>query len=475
MGISASDRLSDDKAFCLATGFRFELDFDVIGFEMIRSILFPLFCAILTASQVDADNWGHWRGPTGNGVAENATPPTEWSDTRNVKWKVAIPGRGSGSPVVWDDKVFVVTGVSEGAATQSPIGGQRPQGGQGRNRGGGRSGAALTNTKFNIICVDRKTGALLWEQTAIETTPHQAVHGTNNFASASPCTDGDHVYAFFGSRGLYCYTMDGELKWKRNDFGKMQTRNGFGEGSSPTLAGEKIIVPWDHEGQSFIYALDKKSGKTIWETKRDEPTNWSTPLVVEHNGSRQVVLNGQNKARAYDLESGKELWRCGGQTQRPCASAVAGDGMVFVGSGFQGSFLGAFRLDGKGDIEGTANVVWSVNRDTPDVASPLLSNGRVYFYKGKTGILSCLDAKTGKPHYSASRVDGINSTYASPIAANGYVYLTDRNGTTVVIKDADKLQIVATNSVGETVDATPAPVDNELFIRGEQHLFCIAN
>ena len=449
-----------------------------MGFDMVRKFLFPLVCTVLAISQADADNWGHWRGPTGNSVAENATPPTQWSDTENVKWKVAIPGRGSGSPVIWDDKVIVVTGVSEGGSGQSQAGGQRPQGGrpQGRQRGRrGGGGAAPTKTAFKVICIDRKTGDRLWEQTAIETTPHQGVHGTNNFASASPCTDGEHVYAFFGSRGLYCYTMDGELKWKRDDFGKMETRNGFGEGSSPTIAGDKIIVPWDHEGQSSVYALDKRTGDTIWQTDRDEPTNWSTPLIVEHDGKQQIVLNGQNKARAYDLESGKELWNCGGQTERPCASAVAADGLVFIGSGFRGSFLGAFRLDGKGDIKGTDKVVWSVNRDTPDVASPLLSNGRVYFYKGKTGILSCLDAKTGKPHYTASRVDGVNSTYASPVAANGQIYLTDRNGTTVVINDADDLEIVATNSVGEGVDATPAPVGNELFIRGEKHLFCIAN
>ena len=185
-------------------------------------------------------------------------------------------------------------------------------------------------------------------------------------------------------------------------------------------------------------------------------------------------MNGQTCARSYDLETGKELWRCGGQTERPVACPVAADGLVFVGSGHRGSFLAAFRPDGKGDIEGTQHVVWTTNRDTPDIASLLLSSGRLYFHKGKTGILTCVDAATGKPHFEASRVAGLNSLYASPIAAGGYIFSTDRSCTTVVIKDSDKLEIVATNSVGETVDATPAPVDNELFIRGEQHLFCIS-
>ena len=422
---------------------------------------------VLISSSVSADDWGHWRGPTGNGVALNANPPTQWSDSSNIKWKLEIPGKGSGSPIVWGDKVFVVTAVSKSS-------GQSQQQSRGRGRRG-RGGAPLTETQFVVYCIDKETGKEIWKQTAVTATPHQGVHSTNNFASASPCTDGEHVYAFFGSRGLFCYSMDGKLVWKRDDFGKMQTRNGFGEGSSPTIAGDKIIVPWDHEGQSAIYALEKKTGKTIWKTNRDEPTNWSTPLIVEHDGNKQIVMNGQNYARAYDLETGEELWRCSGQTQRPCASAVATDGFVFVGSGHRGSFLGAFRLDGNGDIEGTDKVAWSVNRDTPDVASPLLSDGRLYFYKARNGILSCVDAKTGKAHYGATRVSGLREIYASPVAAGGYVFLTDRSGTTVVIKDSDEFEVVATNSVGETVDATPAPVGNQLFIKGEKHLFCIEN
>ncbi|MGB4712262.1 MAG: PQQ-binding-like beta-propeller repeat protein, partial [Fuerstiella sp.] len=430
------------------------------------------FTALVLASSVSvlADNWPHWRGIGGNGVASNASPPTEWSDTKNVKWKVRIPGRGSGSPVIWEDRVFVTTAVPA-AGDQSEAAAANP--GQGRNRGG-RGGSQLQNLQFKVMCFNRKDGKLLWEKIATEALPHQETHSTNGFASASPCTDGEHVYAHFGSRGLYCYTMDGTLVWERNDLGQMETRNSFGEGSSPTLADDKIIVPWDHEGQSSIFALNKLTGKTIWKTNRDEPTCWATPLVIEHDGQQQVIMNGQTCARSYDLETGKELWRCGGQTERPVACPVAADGLVFVGSGHRGSFLAAFRPDGKGDIEGTQHVVWTTNRDTPDIASLLLSSGRLYFHKGKTGILTCVDAATGKPHFEASRVSGLNSLYASPIAAGGYIFSTDRSGTTVVIKDSDKLEIVATNSVGETVDATPAPVDNELFIRGEQHLFCIS-
>lgn len=457
---------------------------------MLRKTLLLLAFFVSISVNVQAENWAHWRGPTGNGVALNATPPTEWSDTKNVKWKVEIPGKGSGSPVIWGNKVFVVSAISEAAAAKAAAdlvqersrddrprgdgaqGGQRERRQRG-GRGGRGRGAAPTMTQFNLYCFDRETGEKLWEKTATQAVPHQGVHGTNNFASASPCTDGQHVYAFFGSRGLFCYTMEGELKWEKQ-FGKMKTRNAFGEGASPTLAGDKLIVPWDHEGQSFVYALDKLTGDVVWETKRDEPTNWSTPLIVDHKGKKQIVLNGQTKARGYDLETGEELWQCGGQTERPCASAVANEELVVVGSGHRGSFLGAFKLDSEGDIEGTDSVVWSVDRNTPDIASPVLSEDRLYFHKQKTGIISCFNVATGEPYFSASRVNGIRSTYASPVVAGGHVYLTGRSGTTVVIKDAEELEVVATNSVGEGVDATPAPVDDQLFIRGEKHLFCIA-
>lgn len=399
-----------------------------------------------------ADNWGHWRGPRGNGAAVNASPPTEWSRTKNVKWKVELPGRENSSPVIWGNQVFVSTAA----------------------RVDGPSASGLPTFEFKVLCLNRYDGTLLWQRTATVTQPHQETHETSGFASASPCTDGQHVYAHFGSRGLFCYTMNGELIWKREDFGKMDTLNSFGEGSSPTLEGDKILVPWDHEGPSALYALDKLTGETIWKADRDEPTCWATPLVVQHAGRKQVVMNGQNFARAYDLETGKELWRCGGQTVRPICSPVAGNGMVYVGSGFQGAFLGAFRLSGEGDIGGTDKVAWVIDHDAPDVTSPLLASGRIYFHKKKTGQLSCVDAATGKPHYTARRIPGVDRTYASPIAAGGYVYLTATTGTTVVIEDADELRIVATNTVGEAVGATPAPVDNELFIRGEKHLFCIA-
>jgi outer membrane protein assembly factor BamB len=388
-------------------------------------------------------------------VALNAHPPTEWSNTKNVKWKVDLPGRENSSPVVWGNQIFVTTAVPVGESTSG----------------------GLPTFAFKTLCFDRKNGKLLWEQTAVVAQPHEKTHDTNGFASASPCTDGEHVYAHFGSRGLFCYTMDGKLVWKREDFGKMETLNGFGEGSSPTLSGDKIIVPWDHKGPSALFILDKHTGNTIKKIDRDELTGWATPLVVDHAGRKQIIMNGQKFARSYDLDSGEELWRCNGQTVRPVASPVADKGLVYIGSGFQGAFLGAFRLDGQGDIKDTDKVAWVVRENMSDMASPLLASGRIYFHKGKSAMLSCVDAATGTPFYKAQRLTGLEDghAYASPVAAGGYVYLTARNGTTAVIKEADELQVVATNSLDEIVGGTPAPIDNDLIIRGEKHLFCISN
>lgn len=423
-------------------------------------------------------DWPHWRGPTGNGVSPDGRPPVEWGESKNLRWKVEIPGNGSASPVVTGSRVFVATAipVSDAESAQDPEAGD-DAGGRGGGRGGrgrGRGGSPDPLQRFTLLCLDRETGKTVWSRTAAETRPHEGHHPTHGFASASPFSDGERVYAHFGSRGLFAYDLEGKELWRKTDFGKMTTRNGFGEGSSPTLHGDRIIVPWDHEGSSYLIALDKTTGATLWKSDRDEPSCWATPLVVEHEGQKQVIANGQNFARGYDFATGQELWRCGGQTQRPVASPVAGHGLAFVGSGFRGSFLGAFRLDARGDLEGTPGLVWSISDNTPDVPSPLLSGRRLYFFSARRGILSCVDALTREPFYLARRIEELREIYASPVAADGRVYLTSRDGTTVVIEDADELKILATNRLEEGVDATPAIAGREIFIRGQRHLHCFS-
>ena len=226
---------------------------------MSRPVLavFVLSVSLLTwETPACSQDWNHWRGSTGNGGSVDATPPTKWSDTENVKWKVEIPGRGSGSPVISGDKVFVVSAVETAQGIKDTVkqAMDREQEKEGRRGRRGREPVVpAVEMDFKVFCFDRSSGQRLWEKTANTATPHEGTHSTNGFASASPCTDGQHVYASFGSRGVYCYTMDGDLVWKRDDFGEMQTRNSFGEGSSPMLYEDKLILPWDHEGLSLIH------------------------------------------------------------------------------------------------------------------------------------------------------------------------------------------------------------------------------
>ena len=289
------------------------------------------------ASSSAAENWAQWRGPLQSGVAPHADPPTEWSETRNVKWKVKIPGEGTATPVIWENKVFVLSAIATGkrvepkpddasAGEQNPRPASAPRsesdppgqfrGGPGRRDGpggpgrGGRGGFGGGQKpteihQFVILCLDRQTGKVLWQHTAREEVPHEGYRqGEGSFASTSPITDGQHVFAYFGSRGLYCYDLDGKPQWSQ-DFGDMRIANGFGEGSSPALYKNTLIVNWDNENDSFIFALDKNTGKTLWKNPREERTSWSTPLVVEHDGKAQIVTDATSRIRSYDLATGK--------------------------------------------------------------------------------------------------------------------------------------------------------------------------
>jgi outer membrane protein assembly factor BamB len=415
----------------------------------------------LATSALAQSNWPQWRGPNSDGTSSDATPPTTWSATKNVRWKTAIPGEGASSPVVYGDQIFVTSAIDtkkKGDLTPKD------------------ATAPTTRFQFFVYCIDRKSGDITWQKQVRETVPLTGHHEDHGYASASAITDGQHVWAHFGSRGTYCLTAGkGEQIWSREDLGEMETRGGFGDGSSPALYGDKLVIPWDHQGDSYITALDATTGKTIWKTDREHPTAWPTPLIIEHDGKHQIIQNGDGSAVSYDLETGKELWRADGQTMRPVSTPVVADGVAYIGSGFRGAFLAAYKLDGaKGNLTDTENVLWSIDKGTPDIASFLISNGRLYFHSGKDAILTCLDAKTGKPHYARERIPEMTQVYASPIAANGHIYLTGRQGIITVLKDADKLEIISTNDLEEPIDATPALVGKEIFVRSHKNLFCIS-
>lgn len=327
-----------------------------------------------------------------------------------------------------------------------------------------------------VLSVDRKTGKVLWERTATEATPHEGSHVDNGtYASASAITDGEIVIAHFESFGTYAYDLKGTLVW-RADLGDKRMRNQFGEGSTPALHGNSLVIVWDQQGgESFVTALDKRTGKERWRVKRNEIDTWATPLVVEQNGRAQVIVAGKNRLHGYDLETGAVIWHSEGVTMNPIPSPVFGDGMVFVTSGFQGNKLRAIRLaDAKDDITNTPAMVWTLDRDTPYVPSPLLYDGVLYILKTNNGLLSAFDARSGAPHYQLQRLEKAPNVFASPVGAAGRVYIAGRDGTTVVLKHGSSFQVLAENTLDDGFDASPALVDTEMFLRGYRYLYAIA-
>ena len=330
--------------------------------------------------------------------------------------------------------------------------------------------------QFRVMAIDRDTGRTLWERVAHEQEPHEAGHESNStWASSSPLTDGERVYAYFESFGLYAYDLDGTLLWE-TDFGDKRMRNEFGEGSTPALFGDTLVIVWDHlNGDSSIMAVDAGTGEEQWRVPRDEIDTWATPLILDVNGRPQVIVPAMERVRSYDLEDGSIVWETDGLTMNAIPSPVYDNGLVFLMSGFRGNDLKAIRVaDAHGDIDGTDAIVWTLDRDTPYVPSPVLSDGILYFLKTNSGILSALDAETGVPHYQNQRLAGLSNVFSSPVAAQGRVYFTSREGTTVVIGSGPEYEVLATNTLDDGFDASPALVDDEIYLRGYRYLYAIS-
>ena len=415
----------------------------------MKKMIFTLTLLTMPALSISAaaeDYWCAWRGADMNGIAESATPPVKWSESENIKWKAPLAGDGSdSSPVIWEDKlIFLNAEQAEGDAYQ-----------------------------FKVICLNRKDGKQIWEKTVTKTVPHEGHHKDHGHASYTPVTDGKLIWADFGSRGVYCLDMDGNIKWGR-DLGQFNIRARFGEGNAPALVGDHLIILKDHEGQSFITALDKDTGETVWKKNRVEITAWTSPLPVEVDGKAQVVVAGTKNTIAYDAESGDTVWRCGGQTANVIPTPVTGLGMVFCTSGFRGAMMQAIKLGRTGDLTGTDAIAWEAKEDCPYVPSPLLYGDKLYFISGITNKLSCYNAKTGEAFYKAQPLDEINGVYASITGAGGRVYVVGRNGTTYVLKNAESLEIESINKLDDGIDCTPAFYKDEIYLKGKKNLYCIA-
>ena len=434
--------------------------------RVVLGMLFSLTLVGPLRAQTDS-HWPQWRGPSFNGMARGDAP-TVWSDTKNIKWKTEIPGRGFSTPVIYGDKIFLTTAIPTGKAA-APAETAPAEG----RRGGGGSGP-LVEHKFEVLCLDRKTGKLLWQRTAKLTTPHEGYHRAyGSFASNSPVTDGKYVYAFFGSRGLYAYDFNGKLIWEK-DFGvQMKMRLAFGEGVAPLLLRDQLFLVFDHEAESFMVAVDKRNGKELWHSKRDERSSWSTPLAIEHNGRTEIIVSATNKVRSYDARTGKVLWESAGLGANVIPVPVHHNGVVYVMSGYRDPKLMAIKLGKDGDLTGSDAIAWSHTRGLAYTTSPVLYDNKLYVVTDN-GMVSAFNAVSGEPYYAQTRLPKAYNIKASPVGANGKLYLATEDGDVVVLKMGEKFEVLATNTLTDQVFiASPAIAGGEIYLRGQNTLFCI--
>ncbi len=411
-------------------------------------------------------SWMQWRGPLANGVGPHADPPVEWSETKNIRWKVELPGKGHSSPIVFGDRVIVMAAAPVGEA-QKAVHDSAP---------GVHDSVPVTHRhEYFVLALSRKDGRVLWRTVVREEWPHEGGHTTGSQASSSPVSDGELIYAFFGSRGLFCLDLDGQVKWQK-DLGKMQTLHAHGEGSSPVLHGDTLVVNWDHEGGSFLYAFDKRTGDQRWKVARDEITSWSTPLVVAVAGKPQVIVSATKRVRGYDLATGEQLWECAGLTDNVVASPVVHDGILIAGNSYYRQAMVAIRLAGaKGDVTDTPSVLWKMNRLTPYVSSPLLYEDTLYHLRHNQNVLVRLDPASGIFRGELLRLDGIRDfIFSSPVGAAGRIYVTGRDGRTVVINHDRENATLAVNHLSDSFSASAALADQELYLRGERFLYCVS-
>ena len=420
-----------------------------------RSVLGALWILVsfAVAARADEDlHWPQWRGPLGTGASPPPAPPVHWAEERNLRWKVAIPGRGASSPIVWGDRVYLTTAVPADSAAIGQV-----------DTSQGQPVVAATGVlSFRLLAIDAATGQIAWSRTALEAMPHEGAHADGSWASNSPVTDGERVCAYFGSRGLHCFDLDGAPIWRR-DLGDKRTRLGFGEGSSPLLTGGQLVVNWDHEDDSFLVALEAATGEERWRTPRDEATSWTTPVLVEG----LILTNAAGGVRAYEPATGALRWRYAATPLNGIASPVASAGLVFAVSSFEVGALLALRTS-------DAGVVWRRELSTPYVSTPLSMHGVLYVVKDDQGVIYGVDAATGEFHYGPQRLPGVRGLYASPVGADGRVYLAGRRGTTAVIRARPYFELLAVNTLDEGFVASPALAGDAIYLRGERYLYCLA-
>jgi outer membrane protein assembly factor BamB len=423
--------------------------------------------AVSLASLAAAEeNWPQWRGPGGQGVSGEARVPTEWTSTKNVLWKTALPGTGMSSPIVWGDRIYL-TSMLEGEA----IPGQRAvQHRYGKDEDWVHPDSVAADKKhaLKVVAIDARSGQILWDRTAYDGPVYDARHRRSSFAGPTPATDGAMVFAYFGPEGLYAYDAAGALVWKAGE--KFPTL-GLGTGTSPILYDHLVIIQRDeHNGErSALVAYDKKSGKEVWNTKRPVDLSWGTPVLLQAGGRIELVTNGSEHVIAYDPATGKELWKTMGVESNAIHTPLVGHGLVIVTAGYPVKRVIALR---PGVVADGARVAWEYARGTGYVISNILYGDYLYLFTDN-GIVTCLDPKTGAVKYEGGRIPKPARFMGSPVAFGGFVAMTSEDGDTFMLKAGPSHAIAHTNSIDEPVYSSPAIANGRIYIRADRHLFAI--
>jgi outer membrane protein assembly factor BamB len=386
-----------------------------------------------------AKYWPRWRGPSGQGLVPDGAYPDTWSDKDNVLWRVEVPGRGNSSPIIWKDRLFLTTSYDQGK-------------------------------RRSLLCLSRSDGKQLWEAFAPDAKAEK-VKDKNGWASGTPSTDGERVYAYFGNHGLLCVDFDGKQVWHQ-PLAPMDAYHGMS--CSPLLYRDKVIIYQDHRSQSgsFVVAYDKRSGKELWKTPRKEKVGWGSPVAVRVGDRDEIIVSSEYRVYAYDPDSGKELWSCGGNFVEVTPTPVVGHGMIFCCSGRTGPTL-AIRPDGQGDITKT-HLAWKVPTGSPFIPSPLLHGDYLYMINDIISVVRCFDARTGKMLYAERLGQVVKHGFsASPVMVNGKVFFTNDEGETFVLKAGPKFELLHVNQLHETTLASPALLDGRWYWRTQRHLYCI--
>jgi outer membrane protein assembly factor BamB len=427
--------------------------------------------SLISVGQIFAQNWPGWRSD-GRGISPEKNLPLKWSENEGVMWKTPIPGAGHSSPIVWGNRVFVTTGVAEDPNVETFKGGIF--------MGGDRRRPDESEYAYRVICIDADKGDILWSKAVARQSPKTRRHTKNTYASETPVTDGNYVFASFGSAGLYAVDLEGTVLWKR-DLGLMRGRAGWGTGSSPILYQNAVIVNCDSDDDSYITALDKATGDPVWRTERNEGASWGTPFLFKANGRATVVTNARRRMRGYDAETGNLLWECGGASMIPVPSPVATQGLVFLSSGhnlMRNCPVIAVRADAMGDItpprgQSTSDgVAWSNSSGGAYVTSPIALDEYLYVPLDN-GSLTCYEARTGKTVYENQKLGTRNTIIASPIAADEKIYIQTEDGECYIIKQGPAFEILAVNKLDEVFCASPAVSAGRIYLRGRKHLYCI--